>query len=349
MMTENLTLVTTKDAVKIAVWEIFDSEKTHQLSNVNANNDTVNIGTANKGQNIFLTHGTFSDKKTCLRIAEYLAGLGHHCYIMEWRGHGASAVPKEKFNFETVATYDFAATFDYLLNQLKLTNLHCVTHSGGGACLTMFLIQNPQYINKINSVSMFACQVYGAIVSPKNYFKIIAAKIFTHLFGYIPAQKLKLGPINESHHTMSQWYEWNLHKNFHSSFIKKSDIDANGIKKSAFGSKTRQQNTIDSEIFDYRQYMPNITIPIYAISAKGDKFISPTLGCQSLFNDFNSPLNNNSTNHNFVNSNLANVFREYARSHGDLDDYTHSRILNSRTAAKEIWPTVAAWIDQHAG
>lgn len=336
MMTENLTLVTTKDAVKIAVWEIFDSEKTHQSSNVYANNDAPN-----KGQNIFLTHGTFSDKKTCLRIAEYLAGLGHHCYIMEWRGHGTSSNPNDKFNFETVATYDFAATFDYLFKELKLNNLHCVTHSGGGACLTMFLIQHPQYINKINSISMFACQVYGAIVNPKNYFKIMAAKIFTHLFGHIPAKKFKLGPINESYFTMNQWYEWNLHKNFHSSFIKQSDIDANGIKKSAFDSSTRQKNTIDSEIFDYRQYMPNITIPIYAISAKGDKFISPTPGCSSLFNDFND------FNHS-LNKNSANVFREYARSHGDLDDYTHSRILNSRTAAKEIWPTVAAWIEQHA-
>ena len=287
-------------------------------------------------------------------MAEYLAGLGHHCYIMEWRGHGASSLPTDQFNFETVATYDFAATFDYLLNELKLSNLHCVTHSGGGACLTMFLIQNPQYIARINSISMFACQVYGAIVNPKNYFKIIAAKLFTRLFGYIPAKKLKLGPINESHHTMNQWYQWNLHKNFHSSFIQQSDIDANGIQKSAFDSSARQQNTIDGAIFDYRQYMPNITIPIYAISAKGDKFISPTQGCLSLFNDFNESsnndsFNNNALNNNALNKNSANVFREYARSSGDLDDYTHSRILNSRTAAKEIWPTVAAWIAQHAG
>lgn len=89
--------------------------------------------------------------------------------------------------------------------------------------------------------------------------------------------------------------------------------------------------------------MPTITTPIYAISAKGDKFISPTQGCLSLFNDFNQPANNNSPNNN-----SPNVFREYALSHGDLDDYSHSRILNSRPAAKEIWPTVAAWIDKHA-
>ena len=341
MMTENLTLVTTKDKVQIAIWEIFDSQKTHQCSNVDTNNgstknDTVKNNTANQGQNIFLTHGTFSDKNTCLRIAEYLAELGHHCYIMEWRGHGASSVPKDKFNFETVATYDFAATFDYLFNELKLSNLHCVTHSGGGACLTMFLIQNPHYIAKINSLSMFACQVYGAIVNPKNYFKIVAAKLFTRIFGYIPARKLNMGPINESHHTMNQWYEWNLRKNFHSSFIKQKDIDAAGVKDSAFDNYSCQKNAIqltDDDCFDYRQYMAKITTPIYAISAKGDKFISPSQGCQSLFNDFSNP---------------DNVFREYSIINGDLDDYTHSRILNSRPAAKEIWPTVTAWIDKHA-
>ena len=341
MMTENLTLVTTKDKVQIAVWEIFDNQKTHQCSNVDTNNgstknDTVKNNTANQGQNIFLTHGTFSDKNTCLRIAEYLAELGHHCYIMEWRGHGASSLPKDKFNFETVATYDFAATFDYLFNELKLSNLHCVTHSGGGACLTMFLIQNPHYIAKINSISMFACQVYGAIVNPKNYFKIVAAKIFTRIVGYIPAKKLNMGPINESHHTMNQWYEWNLCKNFHSSFIEQKDIDAAGVKDSAFDNHNRQRNAIqltDDDCFDYRQYMAKITTPIYAISAKGDKFISPSQGCQSLFNDFSNP---------------DNVFREYSIINGDLDDYTHSRILNSRPAAKEIWPTVTAWIDKHA-
>ena len=46
--------------------------------------------------------------------------------------------------------------------------------------------------------------------------------------------------------------------------------------------------------------------------------------------------------------NPANVFREYALSHGDLDNYTHSRIMISRHAAKEIWPTVTGWIEQHS-
>lgn len=138
MISEDLTLIPSKDGEKIAVWKVSDDAVQTQPQT------TINR------QNIFLTHGTFSDKKVCLGIASYLAGLGHTCYIMEWRGHGHSSVPKNKFNFETVATYDYEAIFRYLFDERKLTNLHCVTHSGGGVGLAMFLVQNPSYIPRID-------------------------------------------------------------------------------------------------------------------------------------------------------------------------------------------------------
>lgn len=307
MISEDLTLITTRDGEKIAVWEVTD--------------ETVNKAsqTTIQRQNIFLTHGTFSDKKVCLGIASYLAGLGHTCYIMEWRGHGSSSIPESRFNFESVATHDYEATFRYLFDDLKLDNLHCVTHSGGGVGLAMFLVQNPSYITKINSISTFACQAYGAVLNPISYAKIFAAKIFTKMLGYMPAKKLGLGPFNESYYTMTQWYDWNLQKNFKSSFIKNKDID--------------QQLTPSDQRFDYRQGMVNITTPIYAISAKGDLFISPTQGCKMFFDEF---------------GHADNVFIEYAKSSGHLEDYDHTRVLMSRNAATEIWPTVAAWIEKYA-
>ncbi|MGE6796537.1 alpha/beta fold hydrolase [Psychrobacter okhotskensis] len=329
MMIQTRTLVTTKDGEKIAIWKIVDNAKDNAKDEKKTDILKTNASRV-KPQNILLTHGTFSDKQTCLRIAQYLAQLGHHCYIMEWRGHGASSIPTDKFNFETVATYDFEATFRYLFAELKLDNLHCVTHSGGGACLTMFLIQHPQYIDHINSISMFACQVYGAIVNAKSHVKILAVKLLNRLLGYLPANRLKLGPINESYYTMNQWYDWNLNKDFKSSFIKQSTF-----KKTMSDESTAPENMAPTTTnhFDYRQHMPTITTPIYAISAKGDHFISPTSGCQLFFDEFANP---------------KNVFREYSTTHGDLDDYTHSRIMISRNAATEIWPTVAAWIAQHA-
>lgn len=117
MMTRTLHLVTTNDGEQIAVWKVIDHVEDVTMTHTPATG--LSDVTA---QNVFLTHGTFSDKQTCLKIAEYLASLGHHCYIMEWRGHGDSALPKEKFNFETVATYDYEATFRYFFEEVKLDN-----------------------------------------------------------------------------------------------------------------------------------------------------------------------------------------------------------------------------------
>lgn len=304
MITEHLTRLTTADDEQIALWTVSDDSLDHNASNQ---------------QHIFLTHGTFSDKGVCMGIASYLASLGHICYIMEWRGHGHSPAPKDAFKFETIALFDYTAAFDYLFNDLKLDHLHTVTHSGGGLCLTMFLLQNESYINKISSATLFACQAYGAALNPTSYAKVISAKIFNRLFGVISAKKFKLGPVDESYHTMLQWYDWNLHQNFKSSLIRQD-------------GRPRAMTDSLNDRFDYRAHMPKITIPVYAISGSGDRFIAPSQGCRLLLDDFNHH---------------RNIFREYSLSGGDAEDYTHSRIIISRNASREIWPTVAAWIDQH--
>lgn len=316
MIVEKLVLVPTKDNEQIALWKITDTLENTSKDNAFIKN-TIADTIETKAQNILLIHGTFSDKRVSLGIASYLAKLGHTCYIMEWRGHGSSSIPKDTFNFETIALCDIAATFDYLFDELNLDNLHAVTHSGGGICLTIFLTQNQHYIHKTSSITMVACQAYGAVLNSQSYARIVLLKAMTRLLGYVPATRFKLGPINESYYTMSQWYNWNIHKNFQSHLDKKN---------------LNVKNSNEHSEFDYRQQMPAITIPIYAISAKGDHFIAPPSGCQLFLDDFN---------------NSENIFREFAIAHGDLEDYNHSRVILSGNAAKEIWPTIASWIEKY--
>ncbi len=309
MSIQSLHHVTTSDGEKIALWQVVNPIE----NDLKANN---NVKT--KAQNILMIHGTFSDKRVSLGVAGYLARLGHTCYIMEWRGHGASSMPTDDYNFETIAFYDIAATFTYLFDELKLHNLHAVTHSGGGICLTMFLTQNQNYIDKINSITMVACQAYGAALHSKSYAKITVLKALTRLLGYVPAKRFRLGPINESYHTMSQWYNWNLGKHFESSLAKHN-----------YDYKKSNEN----ESFDYRQLMPSVTTPICAISAKGDHFIAPPSGCQLFLKGFDNP---------------TNTFYEFAIENDHLEDYNHSRVMLSSNAAKEVWPTITAWIEKHA-
>jgi len=244
MISKSITFLNTTDKEKIALWKISNSEQ-------------------NSIHNIFLTHGTFSNKNICLGIANYFAMQGYCCYIMEWRNHGESSSSKNKFNFETIALYDLKTVFTYLFEELKLKSIHCITHSGGGISLCMLLIKYKIYDEKIKSITMFACQVFGASFTIRNKVKILFSKSLTFLIGYIPAKKIKLGPHNESYFTMRQWFDWNIKRNFYST----------------------------DKTFDYETNMTNIKTPIYAISAKGDSFIAPSFGCKIFLESFNNPYN----------------------------------------------------------
>ena len=67
------------------------------------------------------------------------------------------------------------AAFVYLFGTLQIQgSLDCITHSGGGLCLTMVLINQPQYQAKINSMTLFCCQSFGAGTTWKNLSKVVA-------------------------------------------------------------------------------------------------------------------------------------------------------------------------------
>ena len=213
-------------------------------------------------KHIFLTHGTFSNRKICDGIASYLTEKGFTCWIMEWRNHGKSSKSKRKFNFETIAKYDLKSTFNFLFDNQNLKSIDCLTHSGGGIVLTMFLINNPSYIPKINSITLFGVQVFGAGMELSNRIKIISSKYLSALLGKIPSKTVGSTEHSESYYTMKQWFDWNLNKNF---------IGENG--------------------FDYLKRMNRINIPILSICAKGDNFIAPIEGCKKFIKAFENEKN----------------------------------------------------------
>jgi len=128
----------------------------------------------------------------------------------------------------------------------------------------------------------------------------LLGKIGTALIGHIPAKRLKLGEHNENYETMKQWFNWNLSQQF---------LGAKGS--------------------NYLTEMPNLTIPILSVCAKGDTFIAPIEGCRMFLAGFQNP---------------KNKLLICSKENGQLEDYNHSRILHSRNAKKELWPVVLAWM-----
>ncbi len=181
---------------------------------------------------------------------------------MEWRNHGESSKVKHEFNFETIAKYDLKSTFEFLFNNQNVTNIDCLTHSGGGIILTMFLINNPTYNSKINSITLFGVQAFGAGDKLSNRIKILLSKHLTSLLGEVPSKTVGSTEHSESYYTMKQWFNWNLNNNF---------IGENG--------------------FDYLKRMNKINIPILSICAQGDNFIAPKEGCEKFLKAFENEEN----------------------------------------------------------
>lgn len=256
-----------------------------------------------KGQSnkhIFLTHGTFSNKKICLGISEYLVEKGFTCWILEWRNHGFSSKITGAYNFERIGKEDVQKAFDYLFDEIKLPKIDCITHSGGGIALSINLVTYPSNRKRIKKMVFFGCQAFGACDNRLNYWKVLLGKYTSKLLGYVPAQ-LVGRPENEDYVFMKQWYNWNLSGNFHSEM---------GL--------------------DYRPLMKEIQIPILSISGGGDKFVSPKSSCEKYLECFANPLN------------------EYiycSTETGYLENYTHSRIIYSQNAKREIYPKVLEWIE----
>jgi predicted alpha/beta hydrolase len=214
-----------------------------------------------KGKNIFLTHGTFSNRKVCMAVSEYLVKKGYTCWILEWRNHGASSTISGAYNFEIIGKEDIQCAFEYLFEEEKLTSIDCVTHSGGGISLTINLIENPENIQRINRMVFFGCQAFGAGYSIGNRFKLRAGNYISRLLGYIPAKKIGR-PHNETYTFMKQWLDWNISSQFLSEAGK-----------------------------DYKIEMPRIRIPILSISGEGDKFVAPMSGCKTYLSCFKNPIN----------------------------------------------------------
>ena len=137
-MDSNKIILTTDDSAEIVLWKC-SSEKSPGH------------------KHIFLTHGTFSNRKVLLGIMEFLVEQGYTCWIMEWRGHGDSPKPSERYNFETIGLYDVPAE-EYIakrgkaINCLRMSDFSTAFEAAGiGAQFVPSRVVSAPYPGKLHS------------------------------------------------------------------------------------------------------------------------------------------------------------------------------------------------------
>jgi alpha-beta hydrolase superfamily lysophospholipase len=109
--------VVTRDCVRLALWR---------------------VGTG-RGAPVVLTHGTFSNHRSCMALAGFLATRGFACWVFDWRGHGASGRPHAPYTFDAVAMHDVPTVIDAVRAQCGGQPLYWVGYSGGGLIVSMWM------------------------------------------------------------------------------------------------------------------------------------------------------------------------------------------------------------------
>ena len=243
-ITETALQLRTDDGVTVALWKL------------------QGAGDRSTRHDVFLTHGTFSDRRVCLGLARHLASHGHTCWILEWRGHGSSQRDVAPYDMETVALFDVKAALIHLLEHEGIKRLDCVTHSGGGIALTMCLIRNRHLVEHLGRLVLVACQSCNAAASRMRWLQLLAMKLAGKLIGRLPGKLLGIGIQDESYVMIKQWFDWNLTRSF---------TGRDGL--------------------NYLAQMPSIGLPVMAVFGEHDRFIAPPAACQQYLDAFENHRN----------------------------------------------------------
>lgn len=92
-------------------------------------------------------------------------------------------------------------------------------------------------------------------------------------------------------------------------------------------------NWIGRDGFDYERASRDLNVAVLLLAAHGDEFIAPPRACRAFFDSLGS---------------ADKTFIECGRATGFREDYTHSRIIASRSATQEVWPLVTDWLRARA-
>ncbi len=184
--------------------------------------------------------------------------------------------------------------------------IHWVGHSGGGLAALMALARRPELTKQMHSLVMLGSQACDAGHSVSHRAVLRLSLILTRMLGFVPARALRLGPEDEVAEVMLQWYRWNLRAHWQG-----------------------------SEGFDYlealREQESLAYLPVLSMAGTGDRYIAPPAACRKL--------------HELL-PGTANVWQECGIDQNFAEDFTHSRLISSRAAAREIWPRIADWLVQ---
>lgn len=206
------------------------------------------------GVPVILTHGTFSNHRSCMGLAEHLAGRGFSCWVFDWRGHGDSGRNDFNHSFDDVAEQDVPAILDAVRQRSGQPSAFWIGHSGGGLIASMWAARHPNLARQqLRGLVLIGSQATAAGKRLRHRWTIVAFDWMLRWRRIAPSRPKNVGPEAESARLMRQWCQWNLRRRFHS-----------------------------QDGFDYLAGLADVGLPVLGVAGSGDRFIAPAAGCAAL-------------------------------------------------------------------
>ncbi|HSP78140.1 MAG TPA: alpha/beta hydrolase [Myxococcaceae bacterium] len=203
---------------------------------------------------VLLSHGTFSNGRVCLKLANFLREQGFDCWVLDWRGHGLSDKAAAGVSYEELALRDVEAALQCVQEQTGEESLFWVGHSAGGILPLIYLAHHPEQGARFRGIVTLASQTTDAGRHLGAKLKLGLGYVAVNALRKAPAAVFRLGPEDESLRLMNQWFRWNLSGDW---------VGAGG--------------------FDYFKELGRVRAPALCLAGAGDTFIAPVRGCRRVF------------------------------------------------------------------
>lgn len=175
------------------------------------------------GAAILLIHGAIENSKIFYSIngkglAPFLAENGYDVFLTDLRGKGKST-PESKSGKVTggqfeVITQDLPAIMNEI-NKIKGQNcpIHLMAHSWGGVLISAFMARFSSQFSNVQSIVFFASKRKIYVQHLKRWIMVdlawtVLGSLATHMAGYLPARRLRMGADDEPAQFYFQCNKW---------------------------------------------------------------------------------------------------------------------------------------------
>lgn len=216
------------------------------------------------GTPVLLAPGTFNGREFWLGeanegVAWQLARSGFDVWVLEPRGHGASARPPGWLLSDWIER-DAPAAVEAVVRETGADGVSWVGHSAGGVVGAAFAGSGLPAARLLRRLVLLGAPGPGNVRGrrrwlARGFYWAAAAR----RGGILPGARLKLGPEAESAALIRQWLGWNLA----------------GTWRSPTGA-------------DYLARLDRVTAPVLAVAGSGDALLAPLPAVRDLLDRFRS-------------------------------------------------------------